>query len=128
MRLFIDTHSFLWFITGSANLSAEARKSIEDLDNVRLFSIASLWEIAIKVSVGKLNLGQPFAVLFPEQLTKNLVDLLAITVDHAAAVAGLPFHHKDPFDRMIIAQAIVEQVPIISKDAALDAYGITRVW
>lgn len=128
MRVLIDTHSFLWFISGNVNLSARARESIEDLNNVRLLSTASIWEIGIKISTGKLNVGQPFALLIPQQLSTNLVGILDISIEHIAVVAGLPFHHKDPFDRMIVAQAIVEQVPIISKDPALDAYGITRLW
>jgi PIN domain nuclease of toxin-antitoxin system len=128
MRLLLDTQSFIWFIEGNTKLSTLARMHIEDIANVRQLSIASLWEIAIKMSIGKLNLGLPFATLIPQQLDRNLVDLLDITVEHLAVVANLPFHHKDPFDRLIISQAIVEQMPIISVDSAFDAYGITRLW
>jgi PIN domain nuclease of toxin-antitoxin system len=128
MKLLLDTHTFLWFIAGDVRLSNKARTLIEDMDNVRLLSTASLWEIAIKTSIGKLDLGLPFGTLIPQQLDRNLIDLLDITVDHAALVATLPFHHKDPFDRMVIAQALAEELPMVSVDPILDTYGITRLW
>lgn len=128
MRFLLDTHSFLWFINGDTRLSVPARELIEAIDNVRLLSVASLWEIGIKISMNKLELGQPFGVLVPQQLGRNLIELVPITLDHVGVVASLPFHHKDPFDRMIVAQALVEQVPIISKDPTFDAYGVTRLW
>ena len=128
MKLLLDTHTFLWFIAGDVRLSNKARTLIEDMDNVRLLSTASLWEIAIKTSIGKLDLGLPFGTLIPQQLDGNLIDLLDITVDHAALVATLPFHHKDPFDRMVIAQALAEELPIVSVDPILDTYNITRLW
>lgn len=128
MKLLLDTHTFLWFIAGDVRLSNKARTLIEDMDNVRLLSTASLWEIAIKTSIGKLDLGLPFGTLIPQQLDGNLIDLLDITVDHAALVATLPFHHKDPFDRMVIAQALAEELPIVSVDPILDTYSITRLW
>ena len=128
MRLLLDTQSFLWFINGDTRLSSKARILIEDMGNVRLLSVVSIWEIGIKMSIGKLNLGLSFATLFPQQLNANLINLLNIKVEHAAIVASLPFHHKDPFDRMIVAQGLVEQTPIISIDAIFDSYGITRLW
>jgi len=128
MRLLLDTHSFLWFIGGSAQLRAKARTLIEDASNQPFLSVASLWEMAIKISLGKLSLGQPFETLIPQQLGLNGIALLGITINHAAEVARLPFHHRDPFDRLLIAQAIVEQMPIVSGDTAFDAYAITRLW
>jgi PIN domain nuclease of toxin-antitoxin system len=128
MRLLLDTHSFLWFIDGSSQLSTRARQLIEDMANERFLSVASLWEIAIKTSVGKLSLGQPFAALIPHQLSINGIALLGITIRHATAVADLPLHHRDPFDRMLAAQAQVEQLLIVSGDPAFDAYGVTRLW
>ena len=128
MRLLLDTHAFLWFIIGSANLSANARARIEDPSSDRLLSAASLWEIAIKTSLGKLTLSAPFDELFPAQLNLNGIELLSIKVDHLSALATLPFHHRDPFDRLIIAQTIVEKIPVVSIDAAFDAYGVTRNW
>jgi PIN domain nuclease of toxin-antitoxin system len=128
MRLLLDTHSFLWFVDGSPQLSAAARILIEDAVNDVFLSVASVWEIAIKIGAGKLDLGQPIERRIPEELRDNDIELLNITVDHTAVVAVLPLHHRDPFDRMLVAQAQAEQMPIISSDAALDAYGVTRLW
>ena len=128
MKLLLDTHTFLWFIMGNPNLSANARTLIEDGANEKFFSVAGLWEMAIKVSRGLLTLAAPFDVLIPQQLNLNGIELLNITTDHAAMVVTLPFHHRDPFDRLLIAQAMVERIPIISIDAAFDAYGVTRLW
>ena len=93
-----------------------------------LLSAASLWEIAIKASLGKLILTVPFGDFASTQLTANNVGLLRIEVSHIVEVAGLAFRHRDPFDRLLIAQATVEQLPIISADTAFDAYGVTRLW
>lgn len=128
MKLLLDTHSFLWFIDGNSRLSATARQLIEDPSNERLVSIASLWEMAIKVSIGRLTFAQPFATLMRDQLQRNSMQVLDITLEHTAQVASLPFHHRDPFDRMLIVQALVETLPIISVDSAFDAYGVTRLW
>lgn len=128
MKLLLDTHAFLWFIAGSASLSGDARALIEDGTNERWLSVASLWEMAIKTSLGKLTLSAPFDVLIPQQLNLNGVELLDIKMTHASLVATLPFHHRDPFDRLLIAQAIVEQMPIVSVDPAFDAYAVTRLW
>ncbi|MDX6498221.1 MAG: hypothetical protein QOG23_1481 [Blastocatellia bacterium] len=128
MRLLLDTHAFLWFIMGSGNLSVNARALIENPANERLVSVASLWEIAIKPSLGKLTLSAPFNELIPAHLNLNGIDLLNIKVDHLSNLTTLPFHHRDPFDRLIIAQAIVEKLPVISLDGAFDTYGVTRHW
>jgi PIN domain nuclease of toxin-antitoxin system len=128
MRLLLDTHSFLWFVEGSTQLPTSARALIEDATNIAILSVASLWEMAIKVSVGKLTVGQPFDAVISQQLTLNRITLLGISLSHAAAVAVLALHHRDPFDRMLVAQALVEQVPIVSRDPAFDAYGVTRLW
>ena len=128
MKVLLDTHAFLWFIMGSANLSVNARALIENPANERLLSVASLWEIAIKTSLGKLTLSAPFDELIPAQLKLNGIDLLNINVEHLSTLTTLTFHHRDPFDRLIIAQAIVEKLPVISLDGAFDAYGVTRHW
>ena len=128
MRLLLDTHSFLWFIMGDRRLSGTARSLIADVANDRLLSVASLWEMAIKRSLGKLLLAQPFGFLIPAQLQFSGIHLLAITVPHTVAVSTLPFHHRDPFDRLLVAQAMVEQLPIVSGDAAFDAYPVQRLW
>jgi PIN domain nuclease of toxin-antitoxin system len=128
MRLLLDTHAFLWFIMGSPNLSASARSLIEDDASERFLSVASLWEMAIKLSTGKLTLSAPFNVLIPPQLGLNGIELLGIEVGHAAVVSTLPFHHRDPFDRLLVAQAIVESMPIVSADTAFDMYAVKRLW
>jgi len=128
MRLLLDTHAFLWFIMGSSNLSTSARAMIEDEANESFLSVASLWEMAIKVSLGKLTLSAPLDALIPQQLSLNGIELLGIQVAHAAVVSTLPFHHRDPFDRLLIAQAVVEGMPVISADVAFDAYPVKRLW
>ena len=128
MKALLDTHSFLWFISGHSNLSPTARMFIEEADNRPLLSIASLWEMAIKTSLGKLTLTQAFSELIPRQIELNGIELLAIDIEHLAIVAELPFHRRDPFDRLLIAQAMVEQIPIIGADSQFEAYGLERLW
>lgn len=128
MKLLLDTHSFLWFVQGDSRLSATAKRLAEDPANDRFLSVASVWEMGIKIGVGKLRLESRIEQFIPEQLHENGLGLLGITVDHIAAVSLLPSHHRDPFDRMLVAQAQVEQMPIISRDVTLDAYGVTRLW
>ena len=128
MKLLLDTHAFLWFFIGDTSLSARARASIEDESNEKFFSVASLWEIAIKVSIGKLSLSAPFDEIFPGHLANNGIDLLSITPAHVSAITTLPFHHRDPFDRLLIAQTIVEQMQIVTIDPAFDDYSVMRLW
>jgi PIN domain nuclease of toxin-antitoxin system len=101
---------------------------IEDQANQKYVSVGSLWEIAIKVSIGRLALSAPFDTLLPQQLGMNGFELLNLEVAHAAALINLPFHHRDPFDRLLIAQAMVEKMPIVSMDSTFDAYQMTRLW
>ena len=124
----LDTHAFIWFIGGSERLSPRARALIEARENPMFVSVASLWEIAIKNGIGKLDLDRPFAQLIPEQLERQQIEVLGIQVSHLAELIHLPQHHRDPFDRLIAAQAIVEGLPIISTDPVLDAYGVQRLW
>jgi PIN domain nuclease of toxin-antitoxin system len=128
VKLLLDTHVLLWFLSGSSRLSVTARSAIEDMANERLFSVAGAWEIAIKASLGKLDLAVPFEKLVPGELRANAIELLAITPAHLVAVMALPFHHRDPFDRMYVAQSAVEGATLVSADPALDAYGIQRLW
>ena len=128
MRFLLDTHSLLWFLAGDTSLSQRARRIIENPDDVILVSIASLWEIAIKHSLGKLKLAQPFNELFPHQLSINSISLLDIQLRHVARISNLEFHHRDPFDRLLAAQSLSEEIPILSSDEALDAYGLERIW
>lgn len=128
MRLLLDTHTFIWFVEDNPKLSHDAKALIENGDNEVFLSAASLWEMAIKVNLGKLDLGLPFETFVPQQLAHNLVSLLDIRFSHIIPVATLPLHHRDPFDRLLISQSITEQMPIVSADTALDGYPITRLW
>lgn len=128
MSLLLDTQVLLWFLLDDPRLSEKAQANIV-ADEVSIFvSPASIWEIAIKISLGKYALPAPFASFWNEQLQTNDFSLLPISVPHAAQVANLPFHHRDPFDRLIIAQALVEGLSVASSDNAFDRYGVTRIW
>jgi len=128
LRFLLDTHSLLWFLAGDESLSEKARRIIENPDSDILVSVACLWEIAIKHSLGKLKLAKPFDELFPDQLANNSISLLGIRLAHLAEVSRLPFHHRDPFDRLLAAQSLTEEIPILSSDDALDDYGLERIW
>ena len=128
MTLLLDTHAFLGFVWDDPQLSASAKALIEDPANRKLVSVASCWEIAIKVGNGKLTLDAPSAVFVPRELAGNGFELLEITLAHATAVETLPQHHKDPFDRLLIAQVRIEGIAIVSVDTAFDPYGVTRMW
>ncbi len=128
MKLLLDTQAFLWFAGGDKRLSKTARRRIEDSRNDRLLSIASIWEMAIKVELGKLRLTIPLAELIRGGAQENGVRLLPIAAAHAIAVASLPRHHRDPFDRLLVAQALHEQLAVVGADEQFDAYGIRRIW
>ena len=128
MKYLLDTHSLLWYLAGSRLLSSKARLVIDDTLNTVYLSTASLWEIAIKSSLGKLILAQPFEVMFPKLLDDNSIEILPITLNHLAKVEKLPFHHRDPFDRILAVQTTVENLLFISADPIFDAYGVKRIW
>jgi len=128
VRVLLDTHALLWFSLDDARLSARAKSVIMDRSNEPLVSPATFWEIAIKVSLGKYEVEEELVPLFSRLIAQNGMVLLPITIEHAAAVADLPHHHRDPFDRLLVAQAISEGIPIISTDHELDAYPVTRIW
>jgi PIN domain nuclease of toxin-antitoxin system len=128
MKLLLDAHTFLWFVWDDAHLSHNARTLIVDAANQKFISPVTYWEIAIKVSIGKLDLGEPYRAFMRREIARNNFDILPISVDHAAAVSVLPFHHRDPFDRLLIAQSMIEEVLIISGDTAFDAYPVIRLW
>jgi PIN domain nuclease of toxin-antitoxin system len=128
MKLLLDTHTLLWFIAGSASLSAYARSLIEDVLNEKFVSVVSIWETAIKISIGKMTLSAPFDVLFPHHLQINGFDLLPVKIEHTSVITTLPFHHRDPFDSLLIAQAIEEKLALVSVDDVFDDYGVTRLW
>jgi PIN domain nuclease of toxin-antitoxin system len=128
MRALLDTNSFLWFISGSDRLSIDAKNFIADMQNQLVLSAASLWEIAIKISLGKLDLLQPYGQLIPQQLEENDIAVLPLEIGHLNKVIDLPFHHRDPFDRLIIAQALAEGIPVVSSDAVFSQYAVKLIW
>ena len=127
MKLLIDTHTFLWFIHDNPNLSDYAASLLES-DADLLLSIASLWEIAIKVNLQKLTLPDAYETFIPHQIQVNSIEILPIAIEHLAVAVKLPLHHRDPFDRLLISQAIAEQVSIISIDQKFDNYAVDRLW
>lgn len=128
MNLLLDTHTFLWMSLDDPQLSETAREKLSGVENVLYLSSASYWEIAIKISMGKYTLTEPLAAFVQREIVANHLKLLPIDVDHAAEVSTLSFHHKDPFDRMLVAQSIVGSFPIVSRDAIFDQYGVARIW
>lgn len=128
MRLLLDTHAMYWYIEGDPQLSATARTLIQDASNEVLISPASYWEIAIKISVGKWQLNRTYEDFIDLAVNRYGFQILPILPTHTAAVIGLPFHHKDPFDRLLIAQGMIEGISIVSADPVLDLYPINRLW
>jgi PIN domain nuclease of toxin-antitoxin system len=128
VNILLDTHAFLWAISDSAKLSSTARQCFLDPENRLVFSAASMWEIAIKQSIGKLSGPRPIVDLVREELRINGTSWLGIEPEHCQHVAGLPFHHRDPFDRMLVSQAIRESLQVLSADTELDAYDVKRIW
>lgn len=126
-RILLDTNAFLYFINNDSALSETARILLEAESDL-LISAASLWEIAIKFSLKKLILPDVFENFIPAQMRQNDIEILPVTLPHIEKISVLPFYHKDPFDRLIIAQSIVEGLPVVSSDAAFDLYKIERIW
>jgi PIN domain nuclease of toxin-antitoxin system len=124
LKLLLDTHAALWFLSGDEQLSANARRHLTDPSNRVLLSAAVVWEIAIKKALGKLTVPDGYLAL----LLNAGVGALAVNVEHAAAVERLPPHHRDPFDRMLVAQSIAEGAAVVTRDDALRRYGVTLVW
>lgn len=128
MRLLLDTHTLLWFFMGNSQLTDQVRDLIEDTQNQKLIGVASVWEMAIKQSQNKLNLQNNAADYIEEKIKWSDFELLPIHLNHLRLLSHLPFYHKDPFDRLLIVQSIEENIPILSKDIAFDAYPIQRIW
>lgn len=127
MRLLLDTHAFLWWLADSRRLGREARNAIAEPGAQVWLSAASAWEIAIKALLGRLDLGGPPEVVVPRELKRNAFHALAVTVPHALAVRALPPHHRDPFDRLLIAQARMEQLALVTSDPDIPKYDVTIV-
>ena len=128
MKVLLDTHAFLWLITDDDRLSENARQTFLNTQNSLFFSAASLWEICIKISLGKISLKDVWFQTIQEEMVNNTVQWLPIEMTHCAEVTELPFHHRDPFDRMLIAQAIVEEMKLMSRDSRLSKYTIELIW
>ncbi len=128
MRLLLDTHAFLWFCEGNEALTLRARMAIENQEHERYVSHATAWELAIKVNLKKLTLQVPYESLFPGVLQANGFKLLPPTLTHYQALLDLPLHHRDPFDRLLIAQAKAEGLTLVTLDSAFAAYGVPILW
>ena len=128
MKLLLDTQALLWFLTDDPHLSAAAKSAIENAANQCHVSIASLWEIVIKLSLGKLRLPTRFTEIFPAQLQQNGFTLLPIEIRHLQSLETLPDHHRDPFDRLLIAQSTSEGLTVITNDSAFPAYSPDIIW
>ena len=128
MRVLLDTHTLLWFVLNDPQLSRVADAIISNPSNSVFVSPATYWEIAIKVQKQKLDLFAPYDDFIKRGIAGNDFEILPIETRHTSQLTTMPFHHNDPFDRLLIAQALVEQMPIVSVDAAFDPYGVTRLW
>lgn len=132
MNYLLDTHTFIWLDiendNSSSELSETARLLLADPENVLLLSLVSVWEMQIKSQLGKLTLRLPLEQIVREQLETNHIQLLPITLNHILSLQDLPHHHRDPFDRLLIAQAVTEQIPIIGRDAQMEKYTVDMVW
>jgi PIN domain nuclease of toxin-antitoxin system len=128
MRLLLDSHVVIWYVDQDHLLTPAAHSAIDDPSNDVLVSAATIWEIAIKVGIGKLTLSGPYRAWMNQALADLGANVLPITVDYADMQATLPPHHGDPFDRLLVAQALVDGIPLVSTDSQLDPYGITRLW
>ena len=128
MKLLLDTHPWLWFHLGDPQLTEVAKNQILDPANAKFVSPASFWEISLKIALGKYVLNKPYRQFMQEAIEGQGFRILQITPDHTECVTTLPFHHRDPFDRLIVAQSQFEQLPLISADSLLDIYGIQREW
>jgi PIN domain nuclease of toxin-antitoxin system len=125
MRLLLDTHVFLWWTDNNPALSFRAQRAISDESNDCFLSIVSCWELAIKVSLGKLSLSQSVEKFIVEQVAANGFELLPVDFRHVAAVESLPFHHRDPFDRLMITQARAEDLVIVTADSLIPHYDVS---
>lgn len=128
MRLLLDTPALIWWLLGDPSLSANARAGIADPDNGVFVSAASAWEIATKFRIGKLPQGAALVAKFPEALASQGFDELPITLAHGRAAGSLPGTHRDPFDRMLIAQAMLSDLVLVSNETIFDLYAVRRLW
>ena len=128
MRVLVDTHVFLWWVEGDRALPVKARAALADRDNECLISLVSVWELAIKASLGKLKLALPVQRYVVEHVAANGFRMLDIQLAHVGRVESLAAHHGDPFDRLLIAQALEERIPVVTADPVFRSYGVKRIW
>jgi len=128
MRLLLDTHIFIWLIDGNPKLSQTARQAIEDTSNTLYLSIVSLWEITIKTSLGKLELAIPLEQIVINLILPSGIEILPIHLPHLLVLQTLPFHHRDPFDRLLISQAKSETLTLVSEDGMFEQYEVEKLW
>jgi PIN domain nuclease of toxin-antitoxin system len=128
MKILIDTHCWLWWIAAPDKLSDKARNQIEDRSNTIFFSAASSWEIAIKYSIGKLKLPEHPELFVPKRLARDKISSMPIEHIHALHVTDLPYHHRDPFDRLIISQSQIERIPVMTVDPQFEPYDLDLIW
>lgn len=128
MRMLLDTHAFLWWVGAGRKLPRRARSAVGSGRNECFVSIATAWEIAIKVSLGSLRVESSLERFLPDQIAANGFQPLPIDLRHTARVATLPFHHRDPFDRLLVAQALEEELAVVTADPVFAEYGVKRVW
>lgn len=128
VRVLLDTHAFLWWLVDDPRLSATARKILAGGHSELFLSAASAWEIAIKARLGRLSLPEGLSSYMADQLRANRITSLPVSVDHALYVRHLPDHHRDPFDRLLVAQSIIENLPLVTKDRILAKYDLEVVW
>lgn len=128
MRLVIDTHTLIWAMDDPVKLSGPATAALQAPANDLLLSAATVWELAIKIGQGKLRLSLSYRQWMDKAIADLGLTILPVTVEYAERQADLPTHHKDPFDRLIIAQALVEGVPVVCADTIFDSYGVIRLW
>jgi PIN domain nuclease of toxin-antitoxin system len=128
MRLLLDTHAFIWFVDGNPKLSNAARTAIDDVENLVYLSVASVWELAILVSLQRLTLQRTVKEYVALYTEKNAIDLLPVTIDHIEGIVSLPFHHRDPFDHLLLAQAKSSHLTLVSADNAFKHYAVDILW
>ncbi|WP_330202836.1 type II toxin-antitoxin system VapC family toxin [Cyanobacterium sp. Dongsha4] len=128
MKILLDTHAFIWWNLTPEKLSLNGLNLIEDKENIIYLSIASVWEMQIKISINKLHFDNPLSQIITKQRNINNIQILSIELEHIWELKNLPLHHKDPFDRILIAQAIIEKIPILTIDSIFHNYSINTIW
>ena len=128
MKLLLDTHTLIWAVDEPRKLSSIVVQALEDRSNELLVSVGTVWEVSIKVGLGKLQLSLPYREWVTRAIAELGASVLALSIDHADRYATLPFYHRDPFDRLLIAQSLCEDIALVSRDTAFDQFSLTRLW